>query len=151
MSEYVNNKHNDWEDHLQAVAFAYNTAQHSTTGELPFYLMYGRDPVFPNEKILHPDPSNDTALDPHEWKHHLTTTIQQAWKDAADHTKIAQGRYNRGANFGAQPVDVKPGDLVVMKNFKSKVGLSRKLVMPWEGLYLGTTTCLKNIRIPKNY
>uniref|UniRef100_A0A8R1IXM4 RNA-directed DNA polymerase n=1 Tax=Caenorhabditis japonica TaxID=281687 RepID=A0A8R1IXM4_CAEJA len=135
MAKYVNNKHNDWEDHLQAVAFAYNTAQHSTTGESPFYLMYGRDPVFPIEKIIHPEPGNDATQDPHEWKHHLTTTIQQAWRDAADHTEIAQGRYNNTANLGARPIEVKPGDLVVMKNFKSKVGLSRKLVMPWEGLY----------------
>jgi hypothetical protein len=31
-----------WEDHLQAVVFAYNTSKHSSTQFSPFFLMYNR-------------------------------------------------------------------------------------------------------------
>uniref|UniRef100_A0A8R1EMS0 Peroxin-13 n=1 Tax=Caenorhabditis japonica TaxID=281687 RepID=A0A8R1EMS0_CAEJA len=59
------------------------------------------------------------------------SAAELAWGESSQ----PYGRYNNTANLGARPIDVKSGDLVVMKNFKSKVGLSRKLVMPWEGLY----------------
>lgn len=35
----------DWNVYLPYVTFAYNTSLHSSTNEIPFYLMHGRDPV----------------------------------------------------------------------------------------------------------
>uniref|UniRef100_A0A8R1I9D7 RNA-directed DNA polymerase n=1 Tax=Caenorhabditis japonica TaxID=281687 RepID=A0A8R1I9D7_CAEJA len=135
IAKYVNANHTDWEIYLQATCFAYNTSQHSTTGESPFYLMHGRDPVFPIEKILNPSPGNDEDGDPQEWKQFLTSNIQKAWEEAAEHSEDMQQYRQKLANAGAVPPKIQVGDKVVMKNFKSKVGLSRKLVMPWEGMY----------------
>ena len=33
--------HKDWESHLRAICMAYNTSIQSTTGQSPFFLMFG--------------------------------------------------------------------------------------------------------------
>ena len=37
----------NWDDLLAYVLYAYRTAVHSSTGETPFYLMFGRDACLP--------------------------------------------------------------------------------------------------------
>ena len=43
---------NYWDQLIPYVVFAYNTTSHTSTGETPFFLMYGRDPEIPMEDIL---------------------------------------------------------------------------------------------------
>ena len=40
-------KEEDWERHLNLPLFAYRTAVHSSTGVLPFVMMFGRQPKLP--------------------------------------------------------------------------------------------------------
>ncbi|EFO88192.1 hypothetical protein CRE_06930 [Caenorhabditis remanei] len=134
-SKYVNPTHTNWDTILPCVTFAYNTAVHSTTGETPFYLMFGRDPTFVIDKILDPSPSGFTDEDVRDWATHITTTLRQAWKDAAEHSLKVQEQIQARANDGAKGSDIQPGDRVLMKNYESKAGLSRKLVLPWVGDY----------------
>ena len=46
------NKDEDWEDYLNGVLFAINTNTSTTTKYSPFFLMYGRNPVFPMESEI---------------------------------------------------------------------------------------------------
>ena len=41
----------DWDRCLPNLQFAYNTARHTSTGETPFYLTYGRHPIVPSRLI----------------------------------------------------------------------------------------------------
>jgi len=48
----------DWDQYIAPALFAYRTTRHSTTRYEPFYLLYGRDAVIPNEvKDLTPENS----------------------------------------------------------------------------------------------
>ena len=38
-----------WDVHLKQVLFAYRARPHTSTGESPFYMVYGRDPRLPTE------------------------------------------------------------------------------------------------------
>ena len=41
-----------WPQHLGSVTEAYNNTPHSTTGASPFYLMFGREPKIPIDKLV---------------------------------------------------------------------------------------------------
>ena len=49
LRKLIANKDEDWEDYLNGVLFAINTNTSTTTKYSPFFLMYGRNPVFPME------------------------------------------------------------------------------------------------------
>ena len=46
------NKDEDWEDYFNGVLFAINTNTSTATKYSSFFLMYGRDPVFPVESEI---------------------------------------------------------------------------------------------------
>jgi hypothetical protein len=43
-------EHNNWDEFLSSVVFAYNTGTHSTTQYSPFQLLYGREPRLPADE-----------------------------------------------------------------------------------------------------
>lgn len=43
----VNEQHNNWVDYIQQLLFAYRSLPHPSTGDTPFFLMYGYDPNWP--------------------------------------------------------------------------------------------------------
>lgn len=47
LSKLQQTHHNNWDEYLDAVIFAYNTAKHKTTQYSPFELVYGRLPKLP--------------------------------------------------------------------------------------------------------
>ncbi len=57
MTHLVNEKQDDWDEHLPAIEFALNTFVHSSTGFTPWELQFGRKPKLPIEIIY---PSLDT-------------------------------------------------------------------------------------------
>jgi len=42
----------DWDKHLPYVLFAYRSSMQNSTGESPFYLLYGRDRCLPTDEAL---------------------------------------------------------------------------------------------------
>ncbi|EGT57862.1 hypothetical protein CAEBREN_22792 [Caenorhabditis brenneri] len=149
VGKYINCKHDNWDTILPCVTFAYNSAVHSTTGESPFYLMFGRDPVFTIDRMLN-DPPTDEGDDyayTGNWRECITSTLRKAWKSAEDHSRLAQLAYQKSANKGALGSGIRLGDRVLIKNYKSKVGQSRKLVQPYiEGFRVIEMSSSKNSR-----
>jgi len=47
LTHYLDENLNDWDEHLQPLIFAYNTAEHRMTSYSPFELLYGRQPKIP--------------------------------------------------------------------------------------------------------
>ncbi|PIC44089.1 hypothetical protein B9Z55_004579 [Caenorhabditis nigoni] len=137
-SKYVNKTHTDWDIILPALVFCYNTTTHDTTGETPFFLMHGRDPIFSIDQILDPSPSQLTDEDQDNIKNfrqELTSTIREAWTNAKEHADKAREQFSKTYDAHSRPSEIEVGDRVLFKNYKSKVGLSRKLVLPWIGQY----------------
>ncbi|KAK8394247.1 hypothetical protein O3P69_006438 [Scylla paramamosain] len=46
-AKFVNENHDDWEQHLDGILFSYCTTQHDNTKLTPFYVMFGRHPILP--------------------------------------------------------------------------------------------------------
>ncbi|OWZ02856.1 Cyclic AMP-dependent protein kinase [Phytophthora megakarya] len=51
VSQYVNEKQNDWDDWIPCAMYAYNGARHEATGYSPNELMIGRRLRAPNELL----------------------------------------------------------------------------------------------------
>jgi hypothetical protein len=48
----VNEKKNDWDEHLRAILFAYGTVDKVSTRHTPFQLVYGLYPLMPTKYLL---------------------------------------------------------------------------------------------------
>lgn len=59
---YVNENNDDWDTKLPYVLFAYRTAEHSTTKQIPFFLVYGRRVRLPIDVEMPPTSSAQTDL-----------------------------------------------------------------------------------------
>lgn len=49
IAQYVKKRHRTWDEHLDEIQFAYNTATHEATGYTPAYLNHGRELRRPHE------------------------------------------------------------------------------------------------------
>ena len=54
ISMYVDANKKNWDEHLNAIQFAYRTAPSDVLGESPFFMMYGRDAALPCDPALLP-------------------------------------------------------------------------------------------------
>ena len=49
LASYVSDDPSNWDEYLNYVTSAHNTSVQASTNETPFYLLYGRDPLEPND------------------------------------------------------------------------------------------------------
>ena len=49
---YVNEEPEKWDTYLPFVTLAYNSTEHSSLKQTPFYLFFGREPTLPNEHVV---------------------------------------------------------------------------------------------------
>jgi hypothetical protein len=67
----VNEKCNDWDEHLHKKMFAYKITFKVTVGHIPFQLIYGLHPLMPTKCLL---PLENTPMD-HTSVHVLSNRI----------------------------------------------------------------------------
>ena len=53
----MSSRHDDWDDVVDFVVFAYNTSRQESTGATPFYLLYGREAVLLIDVALGSNPN----------------------------------------------------------------------------------------------
>ena len=55
LTSYLNDHQTDWDEYLEANAFAYRTSFVDAIDNTPFYLVHGRDPRFPTDVLAGSD------------------------------------------------------------------------------------------------
>lgn len=131
---YVDENQKDWDTFLPTLAFAYNTAVHSTTLMTPFELTYGRRPKVPLD-LLFKEPKLELYLDHEGYAREIQKVFYRAFdmvissRDRSmDKNKLRFDRKVRAANFEVT-------DLVWILDTTKKVGKSSKLARKWKGPY----------------
>ncbi|PIC11955.1 hypothetical protein B9Z55_028750 [Caenorhabditis nigoni] len=136
----------EWDDQVAFAVFAYNSSVHSTTGESPLFLTYGRDPKGPLEK------GGDAAcgisyVDVDEYKHLLVQELKKAYQLVEENT---QGECERYKQFFDQKNKTltrnfpQPGSRVLVEIPSEKLGARcPKLVNKWQGMYR-VVSCSEN-------
>lgn len=136
LSKYISKDQPDFDEFLDCACFCYNTSIHVSTGETPFFLMFGRDPVFCVDQILDPSVYSPIALtDISEFKQRLVTSLRCAWEAADEANKQAHLKAKAQYDKLVRNPTITVGDRVLLRNYTGKVGTSKKFNMPWKGVF----------------
>ena len=133
---YVQESQKDWDQWVPYVVFAYNTTPHTSTGETPFFLMYGRDPEVPMDDILTPR-KLPYFLD-ENYEEEVQVRLRLAHKEAQAQLEKSFAKMKASYDKGTKGPNFKIGDVVYLKEGQVKPGRGRKLAPRWNGPYIIT-------------
>ena len=102
LAKNVQQKGKDWDQHLPYVLFAYRSSLQSSTGESPFYLLYGRDPHLPSDSVLSV-PKDRRIMSLSDYKTEIARRCADAWKLAQE--QIKSHRLHRSYTMMPQQVN----------------------------------------------
>jgi hypothetical protein len=109
--ELIDGYHDNWEDVLVEVCFAYCSSIHSSTNKSPYYMCFGRDVNFPINKILGvvPDPVPSA-----NYVDSLLERLRYSFQRAHEYNKKAREQQREQYNKRAKLFNYKPGDRVLL-------------------------------------
>ena len=135
LTQYTSKAQNDWDEYLPFVLLAYRTSTQETTGQTPFYMLYGRNVRFPFDTLIPKAPLDDLELKENaaEYVDTLIEKLKVADQTVRDRLlKLDEKREADNSEVPSTPlfpVDSK----VWLHNPVVPKGLSRKLMSPWKG------------------
>ena len=86
ISKLQSTQHNNWDEFLQAVVFAYNTGVHKSTKFSPYELLYGRTARLP----IHIQPKVFTFIKPNDYFEQLKKTLRIFHQASRDNLLLQQ-------------------------------------------------------------
>jgi hypothetical protein len=134
LRHYVGFHHDDWDDHLTAAEIAINNSVAQSTGFSPYFLNYGRHPLFPMTSIL-PSTPNETVA---QTIRHMHDNIELAKDSIAQ----SQSRQQQFANLRRRDVVFQVGEEVYLSTRNLPL---REGVVKFTGKYTGPFKIIKVI------
>ena len=135
---FVAESQDNWDDFLQNLAFAYNSARHATTKYSPFYLMFGREPKIPADLFVR-SPAIELPLNVEEYAARFKEKMANAY-EVVRKNQEAKMKYNKKYHDRKHIASAfEPGDKVWAREFKQAKGECRKFKMKWKGPYVVET------------
>ncbi|KAG8480313.1 hypothetical protein CXB51_024726 [Gossypium anomalum] len=130
----------DWYEKLPFTLYAYRTSVKTSTGAMPFSLVYGMEAVLPIEVEI---PSlrvlSEVKLDEAEWvqsRYDQLNLIEKKRLRAIRHGQMYQKRMMRAFNKKVRPREFHEGDLVLKKILPIQKDFRGKWMPNWEGPYV---------------
>ena len=135
ISSYVQENQKDWDQNLDQIAFAYNTAIQATTKYSPFFLMYGRDPKIPLD-LINKSKRIDFMFNEGDYVTELQNKLQSAFKIVTNNRdykmNLAKIRYDRNV----RACRFETNDQVWLQVKFVKKQRTKRLAYRWEGPYI---------------
>ena len=106
----------EWHSCVPQMLYAYNTTPHQSTGEPPFFLMFGREARLPVDFLLRrvPDPVDGTVND-WVWEHQ--TQLHLTFEGARDRLREAAQRQKESHDQSVRSEPLVVDQLVYLKEF----------------------------------
>ena len=111
-----NARKTDWDEQLPFVTFNYNTSMHSSTKQVPFQMMYGRNPVLPFD---YQDPNVTLDFDP-EHSRKLNQYLSSLNDQAKQNITSNQERYKQRYDTNRSNPSYQINDLVLVKTLNTR-------------------------------
>ena len=128
---YVSSNQKDWDTYIPLVLFGYRVLPNPTTGESPFYLLYGREPRLPLDVNF--TPPHDLSTSVAEHRQCVVTKLQHAYRIVHENTQLTQQKMKDYYDLNAKAPNYQVGNKVWVYTPKTKKGLSKKLLHNWHG------------------
>jgi hypothetical protein len=135
LRKYLDQNDHNFEDMLDCATFAYNTCTHESTKESPYFLLFGRDPIFNIEHMLDPRIRLNYSTPDLEFKGKLVLCLRDAWYAAASAIDEAHRKMKRAYDKKTRPIDIAVGDKVLLRNYVIVPGSAKKWQSPWRGIF----------------
>ena len=133
LSMYTSTNQTDWDVYIPAVLFGYRVSPHSSTGETPFYLLYGREPRLPVDVVL--TPPKDLSASVLKHRENIVTRLQSATAIAQENIAKAQQQMKAYYDLRAKDPQFLIGDRIWVYTPSVPEGLTKKLRHLWHGPY----------------
>jgi hypothetical protein len=109
---YVQDRKEDWNQHLAAAEYTYNSAPHDSTAYSPFYLNYGQEPLTPAALITPPTPAAGSTL--HQDAATFAAKLRETITTARENLQQAVSKQKTYADKGRADHEFQVGDLVTL-------------------------------------
>ena len=125
LSHFVNDDHDNWDEQLSQVAFAYNTSVQESSKRSPFVMVYGREVRFPFEYPGNNDDLTKEKKDIFELRESVRLILQRE-----------QQRYKEREDLNRKPFSYNINDYVKLRYPKKcKANQSMKFIPFYKGKY----------------
>ena len=125
----------NWHKHLQKVAFAFNATVNKSTGFSPHYLMFGRSPRLPIDKIFGVEANEGDVKMQTSYARYVeewTKSMNQAFEIAERHAVASANQNQKYYGKKVRDVEIGVGDKVLARNRER--GGTGKLRNYWENV-----------------
>lgn len=133
ISMFVSSNQKDWDLFIPSILFAYRVSPCVSTGDSPFYLLYGREPRLPPDVSLLPQADVSTSIAEHRSR--IVRQLETAHSIAQRNVQRAQQLMKFQYDKNAKETTFQLGQRVWVYTPKTKKGLSKKLLHKWHGPY----------------
>jgi hypothetical protein len=113
IKRFCNTRATDWDQFLRGAVFAYNTSVQESTGESPFFLLYGRDARLPADWYARRS-QDDLTKETGEYRSRLLTSLAEARAIANANLRGAQEKQKRLYDRRTKEYEFRVGDLVAL-------------------------------------
>ena len=137
LTHYLGKRKGNWDDHLDAVTFAYRTSYVESIEESPFFMLYGRDPRLPVD-VMYGSPEVE-EIDSRTYKITLTKKLREAHEAVLSLQAEARAKNKFLQDKTRANVSYEPNDWVLVWHAVKRVAkerkVAKKLLRRWEGPY----------------
>ena len=131
ISHFVSSNQQDWDVYIPAIQFAYRASPCVSTGDSPFYLLYGREPRLPPDVSLLPATQISPSVEEHRAR--IVSQIEAAQSIARSNIARTQQLMKLQYDKNSADVPFEVGQRFWIYTPEVKKGLSKKLLSKWNG------------------
>ncbi|KAJ8044512.1 hypothetical protein HOLleu_07281 [Holothuria leucospilota] len=122
-------KKQNWREHVAPLVHAYNCTRNDATGESPYMLMFGREPLLPIDLRLGLSSGPGDAVSHQGYVERLKHRLQRAHQLASEKSNKRAEANRRNYDTTVREQALAPGDRVLVRNVRPRGG--RKLANRW--------------------